>query len=141
MRGRIHHLDLTVSDPNLSRPLYELFLTHMGYREVDRKENGGTEWDLPGDSFMSVGIAKAKGPNAHHGHDRYSPGLHHAAWVSPTREDVDALFAKLQTFGATILDPPKDYPEYNGGRGYYAVFFADRDGLKLEYVWTPKSPA
>ncbi len=137
MRGRIHHLDLTVSNPEKSRPLYDLVLTHMGYREVDRKADGGTEWDIVGGDFMSVGIVKARGPNARHGHDRYAPGLHHAAWTSPTREDVDALFAKLQTFGATILDPPKDYPEYNQGKGYYAVFFADEDGLKLEYVWTP----
>jgi len=34
--------------------------------------------------------------------------------------------------GATILDPPADYPQY--GAGYYAVFFADPDGLKLEVV-------
>jgi glyoxylase I family protein len=136
-RGRIHHLDLTVSDPARSRPLYDLFLMHMGCREVDRKADVGTEWDLASDGFMSVGIVKAGGPNAEHGHDRHAPGLHHAAWVSPTREDVDALFAKLQAFGATILDPPADYPQYNQDKGYYAVFFADPDGLKLEYVWTP----
>lgn len=139
MRGRIHHLDLTVSDPEASRLLYDLFLTHMGYREVDRKADGGTEWDLPGGSFMSVGIVKSRGPNAARGQDRYSPGMHHAAWTSPSREDVDALFAKLQAMGATILDPPADYPEYNQGRGYYAVFLADPDGLKLEYVWTPSA--
>ena len=137
MHGRIHHLDLTVSDPEKSRPLYALFLTHMGYREVDRKADGGTEWDMAEGPFASVGMVKSRGPNARHGHDRYSPGLHHAAWTSPTREDVDALFAKLQIFGANILDPPKDYPEYNQGKGYYAVFFSDPDGLKLEYVWTP----
>jgi len=137
MRGRIHHLDLTVSDPEKSRPLYDLFLAHMGYREVDRKADGGTEWDMADGPFASVGMVKARGPNARHGHDRYAPGLHHAAWTSPTREDVDALFAKLQAFGATILDPPADYPQYNQGKGYYAVFFADPDGLKLEYVWTP----
>jgi catechol 2,3-dioxygenase-like lactoylglutathione lyase family enzyme len=130
-------LDLTVTDPEISRPLYELFLTHMGYREVDRKPNGGTEWDNDADGFMSVGIARAKGPNATRGHDRYSAGLHHAAWAAPSREDVDKLYSKLKLMGAKILDPPADYPEYNKGRGYYAVFFADPDGLKLEYVWTP----
>ena len=36
-----------------------------------------------------------------------------------------------------VLDAPAEYPHYNGGRGYYAVFFADADGLKLEYVFTP----
>jgi hypothetical protein len=35
------------------------------------------------------------------------------------------------------LDPPAEYPQYNKGRGYYAVFFADADGLKLECVYTP----
>jgi catechol 2,3-dioxygenase-like lactoylglutathione lyase family enzyme len=39
-----------------------------------------------------------------------------------------ACFAPL----ATILDPPTEYPAY--GAGYYAVFFADPDGLKLEFV-------
>ena len=43
----------------------------------------------------------------------------------------------LKDIGAEILDAPADYPQYNGGNGYYAVFFADPDGLKLEYAWTP----
>ena len=34
-----------------------------------------------------------------------------------------------------VLDAPADYPKY--GPGYYAVFFADPDGLKLEYVFKP----
>src|SRR4029434_9937307 len=33
------------------------------------------------------------------------------------------------------LEPPAEYPEY--GTGYYAVFFADPDGLKLEAVHFP----
>jgi len=33
--------------------------------------------------------------------------------------------------------PAKPVSQYNQGKGYYAVFFADPDGLKLEYVWTP----
>jgi predicted lactoylglutathione lyase len=52
-----------------------------------------------------------------------------------SRADVDALYAKLVSFGATVLDAPAEYPDY--GAGYYAVFFADPDGLKLEYVFTP----
>ena len=70
-------------------------------------------------------------------HDRYSPGLHHLAWRADGREDVDRLHALLVERGAEVLDAPAEYPQYNGGRGYYAVFFADADGLKLEYVFTP----
>ena len=32
--------------------------------------------------------------------------------------------------GVEIVDPPAAYPSY--GEGYYAVFFLDPDGLKLE---------
>ena len=35
-----------------------------------------------------------------------------------------------------ILDPPKEYPEYGGP--YYAVYFTDPDGLKLEGMHFPK---
>ena len=34
-----------------------------------------------------------------------------------------------------ILDAPAEYPQY--GPNYYAVFFADPDGMKLELVHFP----
>ena len=34
--------------------------------------------------------------------------------------------------GVEILDAPADYPQY--APGYYAVFFADPDGIRLEIV-------
>ncbi len=39
------------------------------------------------------------------------------------------------SISATILDPPG---EYDYTPGYYAVFFADPDGLKLEVVHEPE---
>jgi hypothetical protein len=41
----------------------------------------------------------------------------------------------LKKIGAEILDAPAEYPQY--APGYYAVFFADPDGLKLEVVYEP----
>ncbi len=38
---------------------------------------------------------------------------------------------------AEILDAPAEYPKY--GPDYYAIFFLDPDGLKLEYVFTRDS--
>jgi catechol 2,3-dioxygenase-like lactoylglutathione lyase family enzyme len=61
--------------------------------------------------------------------------LHHLAWTAESRADVDLLHGVLQCMGVDILDPPADYPHY--GDGYYAIFFADPDGLKLEYVFKP----
>jgi len=48
--------------------------------------------------------------------------------------DVDALFGKLKTMGANILDAPQEYPYVPG---YYALYFADPDGMKLEYLHIP----
>jgi hypothetical protein len=37
--------------------------------------------------------------------------------------------------GATILDPPRDYPKYEPS--YYVVLFLGPDSIKLEHVFTP----
>ncbi len=135
-RGDIHHFDLTVRDAVASRPFYEAVLGFMGYRVVDEYDKG-FDIDLVDDTGLvaSIAILKARGENAGRAHDRYSPGLHHLAWFADSRADVDAMHALLQSIGASILDAPADYPRY--GPGYYAVFFADPDGLKLEYVFKP----
>ena len=140
MRGGIHHIDLTVKDARASRAFYESVLGFMGYKLVKgnpfASDETGFDFDLRnGDDFCSIGILSARGEHAGRTHDRYSPGLHHVAWMAASREDVDAMYAHLQSMGATILDAPADYPRY--GVGYYAVFFADPDGLKLEYVHKP----
>jgi catechol 2,3-dioxygenase-like lactoylglutathione lyase family enzyme len=136
MRGKIHHIDLTVKDPEASRAFYTSVLGFMGYRLVDDHPHG-YDLDLVSadGAFCSIGILKAQGPHAAREHDRYSPGLHHIAWTAESRADVDALYALLVKIGATILDAPAAYPKY--GPTYYAVFFADPDGLKLEYVHKP----
>lgn len=136
-RGMVHHIDLSVTDPKVSCPFYEAVLGFMGYAPGQKREDGGRDFDLtkPSGNFSSIGIRAAQGENSVHGHDRYAPGLHHLAWRAESRGDVDALHAVLQTIGATVLDAPADYPEY--GRDYYAVFFADPDGMKLEYVFLP----
>ena len=140
MRGFIHHLDLTVREPRESCDFYDAVLGHMGYRLV-REDERGFDWELqaPGAGFASIGIMRASAAGRGLRHDRYSPGLHHTAFTASSRADVDALHKLLRRIGATVLDPPADYPQY--GNGYYAVFFADPDGIKLEYVFTPKWPA
>ncbi|HEY4944273.1 MAG TPA: VOC family protein [Rhizomicrobium sp.] len=136
MRGLVHHIDLTVKDPAASRPFYEAVLGFMGYRVVSQHPRG-YDFDLasPNGSFSSIGIMRAQGANAARAHDRYSPGLHHVAWRADSRADVDVMHALLLRMAANVLDAPADYPQY--GKDYYAVFFADPDGLKLEYVYKP----
>ena len=136
MRGLIHHVDLTVKDPWASCAFYDAVLGFMGYRRVHEDERG-FDWELtsPSGIFTSIGVMKAKGPGRERVHDRYSPGLHHVAWHAESRADVERLHELLLSIGASVLDPPADYPAY--GDGYYAVFFSDPDGLKLEFVYVP----
>ena len=54
-------------------------------------------------------------------------GLHHYAFELRNRGDVDALQAFLDGEGVRIVDPADEYYE-----DYYAVFFLDPDGIKLE---------
>jgi Glyoxalase/Bleomycin resistance protein/Dioxygenase superfamily len=53
--------------------------------------------------------------------------LHHYAFELQNRKDVDELQAFLKKLGARIVDPAGEYYD-----DYYAVFFLDPDGLKLE---------
>ena len=120
-RGRPHHIDLTVLDPARSRAFYDAVLGFMGYRLVKEDERG-FDWNLeePSGSFCSIGLVRATGDNRERLHDRRSSGLHHLAFHAESRADADA---------------PAEYPQY--GAGYYAVFFADPDGIKLEFVHAP----
>ena len=54
-------------------------------------------------------------------------GLHHYAFQLRSRKDVDALQTFLEKQGVRIVDPADEYYD-----DYYAVFFLDPDGLKLE---------
>jgi glyoxylase I family protein len=134
VRGLVHHIDLTVIDLDRSSPFYETVLGFLGYRLV-RRDTSGVDWDLSAPhGYCSLGIKPARTLRPH---DRYGAGLHHLAWHADGRADVDRLHALLREHGITVLDPPAEYPAY--GAGYYALFFADPDGLKFEFVHFPSS--
>ncbi|NJL23549.1 MAG: bleomycin resistance protein [Leptolyngbyaceae cyanobacterium SM1_3_5] len=129
--GTLNHLAITVSDRTRSEPFYDAILTWMGYEQVERTEDF-TLWWLAGAGAIEIvqGDRECQNPQ----HDRYSPGLHHVALNADSREQVDTFHQKLMELGATILDAPA---EYSYSPGYYAVFFADPDGIKLELVHMP----
>jgi hypothetical protein len=61
--------------------------------------------------------------------------LHHLALRTRTRADVDEFHRFLLREKLAVLDAPAEYPQY--GPNYYAVFFADPDGIKLELAHFP----
>ena len=138
-RGGIDHLDLSVLDPVSSEAFYRAVLGYMGFEPV-RLAHGATHLRIfqatdAGQRLFSIALQQAKHAGSH---DRYSPGLHHVALRASSRADVDGLYQVLLDFGADVLDAPAEYPHY--APGYYAVFFADPDGLKLEFVHMPTPP-
>jgi glyoxylase I family protein len=124
--GALHHVDLTVADFRRSKDFYAAVMPLMGFTRLP-KEFGAVAWR--GASIVALQPAKAEEQGRAHSRD--APGLNHLAFRAPSRAAVDALHAELVKLGVTILDPPADYPYMET---YYAVYFADPDGLKLEYV-------
>lgn len=71
--------------------------------------------------------ARSSGPRS--GHDAYAPGLHHFCLRVDAPEDVQAVAARLREAGVEASEA-RLYPEY--AEDYWATFFADPDGLRLE---------
>ena len=61
-------------------------------------------------------------------------GVHHICFYAASRDVVDDRFRCLRERGAVIESEPR---EYAYTPGYYAVFFYDPDGIKLEIVHRP----
>ena len=125
----VHHVDLVVSSVERSLPFYRDLLGPLGFHRISEVEGerGETIWYFAGPG-SSVGIRKAQSAG---GVDRYRLGLHHLAFEAVSRAVVDERTFWLIASGAEIEMPPQ---EYAYAPGYYAVFFYDPDGIKLEIV-------
>ena len=62
--------------------------------------------------------------------DLYAPGLHHLAFAVESRDEVDVVHAAAAAAGGEILHAPRLWPQYHPE--YYATFFQDPDGFRLE---------
>ena len=131
--GFPHHLDLTVTDLPRSIAFYDRVLGELGYSRTGEYAGDVPCWALTtsGPCF-SIGLHAARSNVAH---DRYAAGFHHLALHADSRDAVDAFHAFLLREHIKVLDAPA---EYDYKPGYYAVFFADPDGLKLELVHEPR---
>jgi catechol 2,3-dioxygenase-like lactoylglutathione lyase family enzyme len=127
----VDHVDLTVTDVARSIPFYETVLGALGFRRIPH-EHDYVNW---ANAHTSIAVRAASPAHAGVAFDRTRVGLHHLALRARSRDDVDRLHALLVREGLTVLDPPAEYPRY--GPGYYALFFADPDGMKLELVHFP----
>jgi catechol 2,3-dioxygenase-like lactoylglutathione lyase family enzyme len=125
------HIDLRVADLDAAFPFYDALLPALGFTATYH----GQEWKvwattepLPSTAYFGITEERGHVPNANR----------IAFWVdSPVR--VDQLAELVRDAGATELSGPKPMPY---GPGYYAVFFADPSGNRLEiYVRPPEAPS
>ena len=137
-RGLLHHMDIVVSDLARASAFYTPFFQYLGYKlageSVRYQDWRRSDLDTPHEitlmkAWPNLGaVAHTMGAAGHH---------HHIAFAAEDRSDVDRLFSEVLIPAAErglckILDAPVECPEY--GRGYYATFFEDTEGLKLEFV-------
>lgn len=127
----VHHVDLVVSSIERSLPFYRDLLGPIGWHRIGEVEGerGETIWYLSGRG-TAIGLRQAQSEPSG-AVDRYSVGLHHLAFEAPSRAAVDERADWLRDNGAEIESEPQ---EYTYVPGYYAVFFYDPDGLKLEIM-------
>ena len=134
----VHHVDLVVSSIERSLPFYRDLLGPLGWHGLSEVEGERSEtiWYLWGPG-CSVGLRAAQSETPG-GVDRYRLGLHHVAFEAYSRSLVEERANWLREIGAELESEPQ---EYTYSPGYYAVFFYDPDGLKLEIVHVPGQAA
>jgi catechol 2,3-dioxygenase-like lactoylglutathione lyase family enzyme len=129
----IDHISVRVSDFERSKKFYAELFAFLGFEVLDEYDDA-IGW-TNGKTRYWIGQADAQGKKR-----KYrigDVGLHHYAFELRNRKDVDDLQAFLKKIGATIVDPAGEYYD-----DYYAVFFLDPDGIKLEGMkWGEKTRA
>jgi catechol 2,3-dioxygenase-like lactoylglutathione lyase family enzyme len=116
----IDHISIRVSDYKKSKAFYSKLFTFLGF-EISDEYPETIGWTNGKTRYW---IAPAEGRKTHKIGD---VGFHHYAFELRNRGDVDALQAFLEKEKVKIVDPAGEYYA-----DYYAVFFLDPDGLKLE---------
>jgi catechol 2,3-dioxygenase-like lactoylglutathione lyase family enzyme len=115
----ISHVDLRVRDRAAGEGFYDALLAPLG-AVMERGEHF-TTWEIePGGDWFGITVDPAMTPNPNR-----------VAFAAPSRGTVDAVFTYLPAIGARNIEPPDE--AY--GPKYYACFFEDPDGNKLEVCY------
>ena len=133
----IHHIRLSVSDLDTATRFYSPLLEELGFRKLSPRLIEKGEIDRV--RFEKDGMILLIGHTTEAGrHERGKPGLHHLAFSVNSRAEVERIYDEVikNLEHVDVEDPPTDCPEY--GEGYYATFFFDPDGIKLEVTYTPE---
>jgi catechol 2,3-dioxygenase-like lactoylglutathione lyase family enzyme len=145
MEPIIDHIQITVKDMSIAEPFYDKLMPLLGFDirskaggVIDAHEFHVVEYTHP---RLAFAITSPRSAFVEEPINRRKPGaLHHLAFQAKSRAEVDRLHSELMGIGATIVSPPREYPEYTPP-GYYACFFKDLEGIKYEIVCHEQSGA
>jgi len=118
------HIDLRVADVKRCRPFYDAFLREYGFRGKTQPDGARLYFRLDGRDVREVIVVSAD-PD-------HRPNATCLAFAAPSREDVDRVAEAARVAGARVFEAPAPCPEYTPT--YYAAFFEDPDGNRLEVV-------
>ena len=140
MEPVIDHIQITVKDMGVAVPFYDQLMPLLGFELAHKNRATFAEHELQVVEYihplLGFAISSPRSAVASDAIHRRRPGaIHHLAFKAASRAEVDRLHAELQRIGATIVSPPREYPEYTPP-GYYALFFKDPEGIKYEIVCT-----
>ena len=120
----IDHIDLRVHDIAATRPFYEAFLKAFGFR-ARQQPNGVVVYYRFAEQRVQEAFALIEAA----GHVANEVRL---AFHASSPEDVDRIAAIARNAGARVFEAPQWCPEI--AKGYYAAFFEDPSGNRLEVV-------
>lgn len=124
----IDHVYLTVSDFARSGRFYDRVMKALGFKKGTTAIGG-----QPHCHYYNRSLQISIRP-AHHRairHDSYAPGLHHLSLRIANQAAVDRVARKLRAMKIKV-EGPRLWPEYSPD--YYALFFSDPDGIRLEVM-------
>jgi len=122
----IDHVYFAVSDIAAAEAFYDGVMKVLGFQKRSSVIAGDPHVHYFNRHFgFSLRPARAGAP----AHDNYAPGLHHFCFRVVDEQAVDRAAAELRALGVEVSEP-RLYPEY--APDYYAAFFHDRDGVRLE---------
>ncbi|MDO8503960.1 MAG: VOC family protein [bacterium] len=129
-----NHVGINVTDMKKSVIFYDKILTYLGFKKVHDEVDSAGWWCKEGSLWLHT-PPKTRLKNKH---SEFNPGPQHIAFRAAKRKDVDDLYEKVLKPNRikVLYGGPAEYPEYDPG--YYAVFFKDPDGVKLELMWLPE---
>jgi len=82
----------------------------------------------------ALGIRRPDPEFAAHAHEEFAPGIDHLCFRARSREDVDEVYALVQSIGADMVRAPSEGP---WAPGYYSLSFRDPEGIRLEVNHVP----